>query len=159
MVLVGLDATVFILFPKRPLVAPRTFMDFRIEQATPGDVPFLMSSWLKSYRRSPHTRKWSDFTYFARQRPLCEMLLARSQVLVARPLDWPEGIFGWIAFEKPSDGFVLHYGYVKSPYRRLGVARRLLEYAQPSGELRYSHHTMPGSSYLPSTFYHRRIYR
>jgi len=123
----------------------------RIESMQAHDVDFIWSSWLKSYRSSPHTRKWSEAAYLDYQRPRIERLLGRSQVLVARPLDWAQGILGYLVYE-PN---LIHYVYVKSTYRHQGVARSLLATSGVQlSECSYSHRVPPFALYLDSAGSH-----
>lgn len=123
-----------------------------------GDLPFVQSSWALSYRRSPHTRKWSDSAYFAMIRPRISGIIGRSTVLIARPVDWSEGILGWLCFEQSDESYSLHYAYVKTVYRRHGIAASLLRESRPTGDLIFTHLTLPGSSYLPASFHFEKLH-
>lgn len=131
-----------------------------ITPMTVDDEAFVYESWMLSYRDSPHTRKWSDYDYFEYVRERVNKILARSTVLVARPVDWDEGILGWLCFEKqrPST-YYLHYAYTKTAYRQSGIASSLLRESEPTGNLLFTHLKLPGSNYLPDSFRFQKLHR
>ena len=66
--------------------------------------------------------------YMASHNRLAQDLLAMSQCLVACKSDDRDHILGYIVFDPPD---ICHYIYVKTPFRRLGIARRLVTAAFP----------------------------
>jgi GNAT superfamily N-acetyltransferase len=83
-------------------------------------VRWIFSSWLRSYFES----EWApDKVHMARHHDLISDLLLRSEVLVAHLPGEPDLFAGWICAERTA----IHYCYVKHPYRRDGVATRLLQ--------------------------------
>lgn len=94
------------------------------------DINFIYSSWLKSHRRSTYAQAMSADVYYDNHKKLLTHLLDRGQILVACNQDDEEQIFGWIVFEPLKETMILHYVYVKDPYRRLGLANRLFTQAR-----------------------------
>lgn len=92
------------------------------------DLAFIFSSWLKSFRESEFAKGIPTSLYYREHHRLIERLLERAQVLVACNPESPSQIYGWICFER-SRARVIHYVYVKQPFRELGIAKRLLEAA------------------------------
>lgn len=91
-----------------------------------GDVPFVYSSWLKSFRHA--YRKSPPRFYYAYYHPLITKLLARGDTTVCMACDGADQgfIVGWVcATRLPSGGTVLHWVYVKRTYRQLGLATAL----------------------------------
>lgn len=93
--------------------------------------PFVFSSWLKSHRNEGDNKHMANDVYFARMQHRINSLLHRSATIVAHNPDDAGQIYGWMCFEGPPP--VIHYVYVKYPFRRLGVARRLFAIANPIG--------------------------
>ena len=97
-----------------------------------GDRSFIINSWVRSYAKraiadSPQPGgigppRTEAAVYVSSQNRLVERLLARSDILVACGREDSDQIFGYIAYEDPN---LLHYLYVKIPFRRLGIGRLL----------------------------------
>lgn len=85
------------------------------------DINFIYSSWVKGYaglyRSQP---RWAVYTL---QMSIIRELVSMCEVLVATPDGDEDQIAGWLCYEWD----VYHFCYVKSPFRRFGVARTLLE--------------------------------
>ncbi len=91
-----------------------------------GDRHYVLSSWLRSYAaKGRDSRDYGDrhSQFCDDYAPVVRSLLARSSVVVAGLRDTPDIIAGWMAFE----GETLHYILTKPNFRRLGVARSMLE--------------------------------
>lgn len=114
-------------------------LELVIEPAKAHDEPLVYDSWLEGYRESPRTCRWPAEAYYAFQRAAIDRLLKRSSVVVARPVDWAEGVLGWLCCEQTPGAFVLHWAAVKPPFRRQGVLTALLASQSPEGRLVYSH--------------------
>ena len=104
---------------------------FRVEPARDHDMAHVYDTWIRGYRDSPRANKWPLEVYQVYQRATIARLLERSRLLVARPEDWPEGIYGWVCAESAPDKFVVHFGATKPQYRKLGVFWRLVEAVRP----------------------------
>lgn len=100
----------------------------KLRDTTIDDVPFITSSWLLSYRNSGNTRVIPNDLYFKHQDNLIKTLLATKQSLVVCMEDDPTHILGYIVFE-PS---IIHYLYIKQPFRMNGFARSLIQAAAPN---------------------------
>lgn len=102
-------------------------IDYDISAMEPAEINFCLSSWKKSFREAnPNVR--TDAYYLA-QGVVCDEILQRFPTLLAARN--PDGVcLGWICAEAtPDAALVVHYTYVKSPYRRLGIAKNLLSAA------------------------------
>ena len=92
-------------------------------------LAFVMSSWLKSYKaRGCALHGLDDATYYRSYHPELMRLIARCNVALATLEDDADAYMGWAC---GTDG-VLHYVYVKWPYRQHGIARTLM--AAAAGE-------------------------
>jgi len=119
-----------------------------IDDMRDHDNEIVMDSWLSSYRNSPGMHDVPAGLYYRRQRQVVMRLLGHSTVKVARPLDWPEGVLGWVCAEHGGDEFILHYGFVKSVYRRHGLGMSLLRAFEPRGRMVFTHLRPPYTDYL-----------
>lgn len=102
------------------------------------DIPFIQSSWGSSYYTGAGYQKFvSPEIFHLFHRPLREHYLSRptAAVIVCVSKDDPSLIVGWIAVEKPKDGFnmILHYLYVKQDFRKAKIASELIAKAIPKG--------------------------
>ncbi len=114
-------------------------IDVEVRSYTKSDVPFIFATWLRAYRASEFARRVSSSVYFEEQHKVIERILKLSAVLVAHPSGDKETILGYLVidFDVPK----LHFVYVKKPFRRFGVARRLFCELQPLEKLLYTHST------------------
>lgn len=92
----------------------------------PSDESFVFASWLNSHAPNRDMRIPRDI-YYQEQHALIRELLSTDTFLIAAEKGDPELIFGWLAGAELSIGRVLDYVFVKPTYRRMGVARALLE--------------------------------
>ena len=100
---------------------------FVLRQVETADLPFIYNSWLKSYRDAPAVAGIPNTLYYQGQHALIERLLKDSVVVVACSSDDPSQIMGYGVGEvQPSPGrTVLHWLYVKHPFRGFGIMRSL----------------------------------
>jgi len=93
-----------------------------------ADYPFLYSSWLKSYKPSRSVGPLPSNLYWSVVKETIEQILARKGIIckVACNSEDPEQIFGYLVAEDNGALPVCHYLYVKQPFRRLGIARMLI---------------------------------
>jgi GNAT superfamily N-acetyltransferase len=102
-------------------------------------VRWVLSSWLRSYahaaRELGQLRGRHDPVYWTDRHNITTGLLRRSRLVLAHLPDEPDLFVGW-ACATPG---LLHYVYVKLPYQRMGVARRLLESVSQEPVSRYTH--------------------
>lgn len=111
----------------------------RFRPAVPADFAFCYKSMLNSIyfggdaKRSEELRDF--YTGYTRH---VDVALRRGATLtVACPLDCDDTILGFVLTE----GEVVHYAYVKLPFRQLGIASALLEHAGIAPGFRYTHET------------------
>lgn len=101
---------------------PVQFRDMAAE-----DNAFVYNSWLKSFRNGTMNRNVDNSIYFHNHHKLIDKILQRSTIVVCCDAKDPKIIFGYVVYEKIDGQFVLHYIYVKNIYRKLGIAKKLLE--------------------------------
>lgn len=104
-----------------------TELQFQIRDAEPEDSPFYFMAWLRSYREhSDVARKMDERIYFKWQQKVIERLLRRARLLIAYNPDDSDQHYGFICYESSAFIPILHYIYVKKPFRKLGIAGELL---------------------------------
>jgi GNAT superfamily N-acetyltransferase len=101
-----------------------------------GDEAFLYSTWLKSYRNS--VRGCPTPIYNIGQRYRINKILAAPDTIiqVACHPETRELMFGYMVSGNNNS---LHYLYVKSQYRKAGIAKALLETFDKQLPIQYSH--------------------
>ncbi len=114
--------------PKVDAVFAKPTTTVLIRPASSSDQAFVLDSWLRSFGQG-RTWFWRGVhgdRFYSGHRKIAEDLLSRGLVLVACLEQVPDAVLGWMCVE----GDCLHYVYVKSKYRKKGVARELLRHAQ-----------------------------
>lgn len=132
-----------------------------VRAAEPGDAAFVVGSWVDSYRTAHAAGMIPMGAYDRVYREAVAAVLSRPgvSVFVACHPREVEDIYGWAAVERgasvpvreredgrwverlsPCPLALVHYVYVKQPYRRMGLARALLAAAgvDPAGEFLYT---------------------
>jgi GNAT superfamily N-acetyltransferase len=87
------------------------------------DHRFIAASWFESYWKA--TARAQNIPYLAYKRGqdrVIRSILGRAEIKIAYFANVPEEILGYIV----SEGLIVHYLYVKSPYRHVGIAHKLL---------------------------------
>lgn len=115
--------------------------DFVIRSSKGSDLPFIYSTWLESYRYDSNFGKSHRNTiFFEDYRKVVDLILLNSETLVAASSEEPDIIYGYLVKEKHN---VLHYIFVKGPFRRWGVGSALFTKAFPEESLpvSYTHKT------------------
>lgn len=96
-----------------------------IRAATQTDLPFIYSTWLRSYRHASHfAKKISNEIFFDMHHRVIDGFIDRGGlVYVAHPKGEPEVILGYICVEPNQP--MIQYVYVKKPFRKMGIAKAL----------------------------------
>ena len=114
---------------------------WNLRLSTEDDLPFILSSWLRGHRKASVTSGISNTIYYRSQEALLKKLLAASVVVVACAKDDVDQIFGYVCYEAVGGiNLAVHWVYVKQPFRSLGMARDLLQFAR-SAEHQVEWHT------------------
>ena len=111
-------------------------IDLGIRAQQPEDIPFIFATWLWCVALcSPGKHSAKSRTAYRQHRRVVESILSRSATLVAHLPDDPNIIIGYICVEKlpaPSARPVIHFLYVKGPWRNMGVGKLLLGELDPN---------------------------
>jgi len=120
-----------------------------IRKATEHDVPFIFNSWLKSFRDSSLVAAVSNTVYFSNQHKLIQKLVKTSEVLISCNPDDPDQLYGYIVCERIDNVFVIHYVYIKTSFRGLGLAKALLAATDYNGkELAAHSHSTKAAQFI-----------
>ena len=114
-----------------------TDLEFAIVPATDAHWNCVLKSWLRGYEQTCR----SEYKYYERKHNEIHAYRERgADFLVAVPPDDNDLISGWGCGERP----VIHFVYVKPPYRGQGVARALVgALLSPKAEVvAYTHRTL-----------------
>lgn len=95
-----------------------------------GDDALIYGTLLQGhFEKSLWAKGMEWVTYKAMHRLLLDGLLKRASCLVACAPDYQEQIFGYVIYEAPGDRIgvpVLHWTFVKGPFKRNGIGTRLM---------------------------------
>jgi hypothetical protein len=98
---------------------------FQIRALQEGDIPFLYSSYLKSYR--PYFNHLGNDAYYALHHDRMAQFLERGAIgAVAVASDDPDVILGWVLLTVTEDTVVVFYSYVKHAFRSLKLATTMM---------------------------------
>ncbi len=116
-------------------------MNVAFRAATPEDLRFVVSAWSSSFKASHFAGMLYTDDWAAVMHPTIERLIARAgtRTIVAFDRARPGFIFGFIAGDTSGPEAVVHYVYVKEPYRLEGIARRLLAELGISPDQRFTY--------------------
>lgn len=108
-----------------------------------SELNFIYHSWLRSLRSGNQFYKnIPGAEYFDNHRKRLYRLLDRSSCIIATPRDHPDIIVAYIVWESPEgDDTIIHYIYVKSDYRKMGLGGLLVEVASGGKNIIATHTT------------------
>lgn len=97
---------------------------------TDADLALIRSSWMRSLRESQTHRDVEASVYKTNQPLIINGLIRRSLTIMAVNPEDPTQIFGYVvATPTTSNVCVLHWLYVKSAFRKLGIGSALVREA------------------------------
>lgn len=115
-----------------------------IRAATDNDIPYIFSSWLKSYKATlPNV---PTNIYYSQQHKVIEDILAKSQTIILCSSEDPNQIFSYIVFEATTEQTTIHWINTKYTYRRLGFAQQLLDLLPTDAPKFYTHQARAAST-------------
>ena len=103
-------------------------LPIQIRQGRETDIPFIANSWLTSYRNSPWAKNMTNTVFFTEHRRLIDDLFATSFVDIVHDSEDDDQIIGYMVSAIIDGVKVLHYIYVKKPFRELKIAKLLLNH-------------------------------
>jgi ribosomal protein S18 acetylase RimI-like enzyme len=100
----------------------------RLRAAKASDEPFIFNSWLVSHQDgSPQARFILKKIYFNHHKEIVNKLIQGSNVCIVHPEEDEDQIIGYMVFKHINDISFIHYIYVKQVFRKMGVARLMIE--------------------------------
>jgi hypothetical protein len=122
--------------------------DFDIRPGAPDDQAFIFTTWLKCMSRESDFAKHILPDLFMRtHHGVAERALDRSSVHVAHAMGEESVILGYLVTE--GSGGMVHFAYVKRPFRRSGIFRALLDSAGvDTDRCRFTHLTRDAEAVL-----------
>lgn len=131
-----------------------------IRPAIPSDIPFIYSTWLKSFKYdSALGKSMRKSVFFESYREVIDNILDQSSVAVACMQDDPNVIIGYIVYASyySFDHVILHYLFVKESFRKFGVAKSLTNVLDIQKPIKFTHltnqfKTLAYSSHLFASF-------
>lgn len=117
-------------------------MNVVIRQGRESDRSFLFSTWLLGlYHGNDWFKEIDKTVYFKVYKAVVEGIIAHSRVDVACLPDDEDVVLGYVVYS----GNTLHWIFVKKPWRKLGIAKKLM----PQGITTCTHLTKIGKSLRP----------
>lgn len=123
---------------------------FALRPAAPGDLHFVVKSWLRSYANSPYAGAITRERQMSAIKGTIADLHERpgTQAWVACLKDRPNFIVGFVVFEEGRDFGLVHYVYVKDNFRDRGFGRWLVSKASGDHDRTLYTHKTSRSHYL-----------
>ncbi len=114
-----------------------------IRPANADDVSFIFNAWLKSYKSSDFAKNIQGEIYYHEHHKVIEILLKTYNVLIACNKDDTTQIYGFMCAGFTQNVFTIHYVYTKQTFRRMGIAKALLNAFEYNPEFAciYTHET------------------
>lgn len=102
------------------------------------DRPFILNSWLRSYKESLFAAEIRDNIYYKWHGEIIHKILERgtTKVLIAASREDSDVIVGYLVTERIRGYDIAHYVYVKRAFNGLGICKLLFEL----GPLKYASH-------------------
>jgi hypothetical protein len=103
-------------------------LDKILRPPNPNDLNFIYSSWINSYNDNNFFNPIKGPAYYGYQKLLINKLLNQSEVSVICNPEDKDQIFGYAVYElRPDSEPIIHWLYIKYTFRKLGLARFLLD--------------------------------
>lgn len=96
-----------------------------------SDFNFIKNSYMKSYRNSNLTRYVNQIVYNKYQSKLFDSIVRTANILIACNSSDSYQILGYIIYDNSKK--IIHYVYVKNPFRKNHIAKRLIERVASEG--------------------------
>lgn len=101
--------------------------EFTIRRPVPSDVEFMLKTWLREMRKS-YPRAYPDRLYYNDFQGSVLALTRKADARVICTTNDPNYIVGFVVGNTYGDvdTTVLHFAYIRPPFRRLGLASAAL---------------------------------
>lgn len=113
---------------------------YTLRPANGTELNFILSSWIRSFKRSSFASKIPWDIYKERQdAAIKSIMVSGAEFTVACNPEDESQAFGWISYHRTPSLPVIHYIYVKEPFRRFKIATGLI--ASVGNDFIYTHLT------------------
>ena len=99
--------------------------NYKLREFKENDRNFILNSWMLS-NRSCH-KDMNNEDYFPECQRYINLLLARADTIIFHNPTDEDHIYGFVTFETHDAGHIIHYAYLKHPYRGFGLLREFCE--------------------------------
>jgi GNAT superfamily N-acetyltransferase len=100
---------------------------YRIGEATSGEMPYVWRTWVRDYRYAASMGRMPYRAYCDWQRDMIDRLTdSGAVILVARDVERPVYLYGFLCAQRVGDAVVAHYANVRRDWQGQGIARSLL---------------------------------
>lgn len=99
--------------------------EITLRDGTSDDLPFIYATWLRSQRKQGDNSQIRNRTYFEQKAIEIRRLISSAQVIVASSPEDQAQIFGYLVGSSLKSLQVIHYVYVKTAFRKLGIATNM----------------------------------
>lgn len=115
----------------------------------PDELPFVLDSWSRSWRTSEYAGTVPNHLQPTVVRELLGGLLARGAKITVAVIG--SRIAGYVCHERKGKQAVIHWAYVKDPFRRQGIGSSLVLFVSDlDDEIFYTHRTRYSKYILPA---------
>lgn len=133
-----------------------------IRTMLPGDLPWVINSWLENARKSYHVKGIPNDIYYSWAHRILEDILPRATTYIACDPEDMDTNYGWACVEVIDNQLVFHYIYVKGAFKAQKVAggkrkgwgvgtalvREAVKFDPHVQGVTYTHETMAGRAFL-----------
>lgn len=94
-----------------------------IRDASENDIEYIYTNWLKNFRHQSYAAIVQGPIYYDNYKKIIDHILLNAHTKVACLKENQEVILGFMTYQPK----IIHYIYVKDPFRELGVAKSLYQ--------------------------------
>lgn len=110
-------------------------IDTKIRIGLESDIDYVFSAWKKVMRAATHRRCPNDLFFRCHQQVISNILVdPKVKTLIACNNQDEDQIYGFIV----GNADTLHFIYTKQIFRRLGIAKKLLDSLTPKGIVQFT---------------------
>jgi len=101
--------------------------------ANQEDMRFVFGSWLKSYRNEFQNKIIPRRVYYPSEASAIQALVdcKNTKTIVSYNVDESNQVFGWCCFTDIDGESFLHYAFVKTMFRNMGIFKRMIHVIVP----------------------------
>jgi hypothetical protein len=109
----------------------RNNLNIMLRAPTPDDTNFVIKSWMESSHASDFAVYIPDDIWYDKHKKVITNLIERSLISVLCDTEDPTHMLGFTVYEIIEDVLILHFLYIKYPYRNFGFSKQILQSIYP----------------------------